>query len=117
MFTGPPSPPSAPRLMDITAVSITINWTAGFNGGLQQRFTVIYQAEGSNETHEDKVISHPDVNIGDLVVHKLEDGRSIKPNTTYNITIQAENDFKEDAIVYGESADFRTLGKCISWRE
>jgi hypothetical protein len=107
---GPPEPPSAPRLMDITAVSIQIKWTAEFNGGLEQRFTVLYRAEGNDMEHATKVVTEPEVNKGDIVVYTLKDDTTVQSNNTYNIRIKAENDFQGGSTVYGEMARFRTLG-------
>ncbi|KAK2139411.1 hypothetical protein LSH36_1806g00000 [Paralvinella palmiformis] len=110
---GPPMPPSAPRLMDITAISIKINWTAGFNGGFEQRFTALYKAEGNDIEHEAEINSDPEVNKGDIVAYTLKDDSTIKSNTTYSIRIKAENGFQETSVVYGELAKFRTLVKAV----
>ena len=114
---GPPSAPSSPRLMDITAVSIRINWTAGFNGGMKQTFTVYYQTEGSDTTYAVKVTTDPDVNKGDIVMYKLTNSSTIKPMATYNVWIRAENSFGGFSFTEGNPASFTTLGKlCIVWR-
>ena len=89
------------------------SWTAGFNGGLQQTFTVVYKIEGTEIKYEDNVNTEPDVNKGDIVIHKLHNEATIKPNTTYNVSIQAENSFGGRSVVDGESALFTTLGKFI----
>ena len=88
-----------------------INLTAGFNGGLEQWFTVIYQAVGSDIKHEDEVNSRPDISIGDVVIHKLKHNKTILPNTEYLIQIRATNDFKYDAVVYGWPSKYKTLGE------
>ncbi|KAK2142337.1 hypothetical protein LSH36_968g00018 [Paralvinella palmiformis] len=110
---GPPMPPSAPRLMDITAVSIKINWTAGFNGGFEQRFTVLYKAAGNDIEHEAEINTDPDVNKGYVVAYTLNDYSTIQSNTTYSIRIKAENGFQETSVVYGEVAKFKTLVKAV----
>ena len=104
-------PPSIPRLMDITAVSMKINWTAGFNGGLQQTFTVVYMTEGCDKEYTERVNTDLYVNKGDVVAYKLTDNLTIKANTTYIVRIQAENSFEGGSIVDGKSAKYTTSGK------
>ena len=111
LIEDPPTSPSAPCLMDITAVSITINWTAGFNGCFEQRFTVLYKAEGSDVEYAANVDIDPEVNKGDIVIYTLKDDPTVQSNITYSIRIKAENDFEGGSVVYGKLAKFRTLGK------
>ncbi|KAK2142341.1 hypothetical protein LSH36_968g00017 [Paralvinella palmiformis] len=110
---SPPISPSAPRLMDITAVSIQINWTAGFNGGFEQRFTVLYQGERDNIEYETRIDTDPEVSKGDIVVYTLIDYTTVQSNDTYNIRIKAENDFQGGSFIYGEMARFSTLVKAV----
>ncbi|KAK2140049.1 hypothetical protein LSH36_1501g00011 [Paralvinella palmiformis] len=110
---GPPMPPSAPRLMDITAISIKINWTAGFNGRFEQRFTVLYKGEGNDIEHQVKVDTNQEVNKGDIVVYTLKDDITVQSNTSYSIRIKAENDFQDSSFTYGERSKFKTLVKAI----
>ena len=111
LIIGPPMPPSTPRLMDFTAVIIKINWIAGFNGGFEQRFTVLYKVEGSDIEYGTKVDTNSEVNKGDIIGYTLKDDTTIQSNITYIIRIKAENEFQESSVVYGEPAKFRTLGK------
>ncbi|KAK2140400.1 hypothetical protein LSH36_1367g00001 [Paralvinella palmiformis] len=110
---GPPISPSAPRLMDITSVSIQINWTAGFNGGFEQRFTVLYQGERDNIEYETRIETDPEVSKGDIVAYTLVDYITVQSNDTYNIRIKAENDFQGGSFTYGEMARFSTLVKAV----
>ena len=112
--TGPPSPPSPPGLMDITAVSMTINWTAGFNGGLQQTFTVLYKADGTDIEHPADVITEPEISTGDITVYKLRDDATIKPVTSYSVWIRTENSFAGGVAVEGNSTTFITQGKLFT---
>ena len=88
-----------------------INWTAGFNGGLQQTFTVVYISEGNDKEYTDRVNTDPDVNKGDIVAYKLTNNLTIKANTTYIVRIQAENSFEGGSIVDGKPSKYTTLGK------
>jgi hypothetical protein len=97
--------------MDITAVSMKINWTAGFIGGLQLTFTVVYMSEGNDKEYTDRVNTDPDVNKGDIVAYKLTNNLTIKANTTYIVRIQAENSFEGGSIVDGKPSKYTTLGK------
>jgi hypothetical protein len=101
--------------MDITAISIKINWTAGFNGGFEQRFTVLYKGEGNDIEHQVKVDTNQEVNKGDIVVYTLKDDTTVQSNTSYSIRIKAENDFQDSSVTYGEPAKFKTLGKYSSF--
>lgn len=96
--------------MDITAVSLKFNWTAGFNGGLKQTFAVLYAIEGSDIEHKEIVVTDPDVNKGDIIVHKLSNKETIKSNTSYLVRIQAENSFEGSSVVNGNLALFTTSG-------
>ena len=115
LIQGPPAKPSIPRLMDITAISIKVNWTAGFNGGLEQRFTVLYKNENSGIEYSTQVDTKPDVNKGDVVVYKLKNNATIQSNTTYTIRIQAENNFDGGSMVDGDTARFITLCYYITY--
>ena len=92
------------------AVSIKINWTAGFNGGLEQRFTVLYKVEANEIKHEAKVDTELGFTKGNIVVHNLKDNATIMSNTTYIIRIQTENNFEGGSMICGKPAVFRTLG-------
>ena len=97
--------------MDKSAVSIKINWTAGFNGGLQQTFTVVYVREGNDKEYTESVNTDPDVNKGDIVAYKLTNNFTIKANTTYIVRIQADNSFEGGSSVDGKPSKYTTLGK------
>ena len=96
--------------MDKTAVSIKINWTAGFNGGLQQTFTVAYMTEGDEKQYKEMLTTDPDVNKGDIIACKLTNNMTIKANTTYIVRIEAENSFEGGSKVDGQPATYSTLG-------
>ncbi|XP_078739103.1 LOW QUALITY PROTEIN: nephrin [Lampetra fluviatilis] len=44
--TSRPDPPTGVRVVAVTDSSATVTWHAGFNGGLEQRFRVRYEAQG-----------------------------------------------------------------------
>ena len=71
IFVGPPRAASVPRQEDVTAVSMTISWTAGFDGGLDQSFTVVYRQDETTEEHMVKVTTD-DVHTGDIITQKLK---------------------------------------------
>ena len=55
----------------MTAVSITISWTAGFNGGSEQTLWVVYHEEGTIGEHQVEV-NTTGVSNGDVVTYKLK---------------------------------------------
>jgi hypothetical protein len=80
LIQGLPAKPLTPPLMDITAISIKINWTAGFNFGLEQRFTVFCRNENSGIEYFTKVNTKPDVNKGEVDVYQLNNYATIQSN-------------------------------------
>lgn len=46
--TSIPDPPYDVKFVNSTHDSITISWRPGFDGGLQQKFTLIFRTSGSN---------------------------------------------------------------------
>ena len=55
----------------MTAVSISISWTAGFNGGSEQTLYVVYHEEGTTDEHQVEVDA-TGVSSGDVVTYKLK---------------------------------------------
>ena len=44
ILVGPPTPPVISKtLTRVTAVSVNLVWTSGYNGGYPQTFSIIYQ--------------------------------------------------------------------------
>ena len=52
-------------------MSMTISWTAGFDGGLDQTFTVVHRQEETTEEHMVKVTTD-DVQTWDVFTQKLK---------------------------------------------
>ncbi len=114
LLSGAPDEPSAPSLVHVTAVSITMSWTAGFDGGSQQSFTILYTNTHTNTQYQQHVITDS-VTSGDVVVYKLKDTDTILSDTTYSIKIKAENNFKPGLnISVSKAEDFTTLGNIYS---
>lgn len=40
LFLGRPDPPTGLQVASVTHNSVTLQWTAGFDGGLEQKFRV-----------------------------------------------------------------------------
>ena len=82
---GGPDPPSALEVTHITSVSADIHWTAGFDGGYQDRwFEVAY-----------KLVSEPDLgdwekvdSAGQNVTHRMS---SLSEQSDYLIRVKAVN--------------------------
>ena len=70
-----------------TAVSITVDFQPGWNGGLTQVFTIEYQEAGENDVHTINDI--PNKN-GLPVLWKIK-GDNIKPDTSYTVRVWAKN--------------------------
>ena len=69
---GPPEESTNLQYEDITAVSITISWTAGYDGGSKQTLYVVYQQEGTIDEHEELVETDEGISEGDVETHKLK---------------------------------------------
>ncbi|KAK2139235.1 hypothetical protein LSH36_1917g00028 [Paralvinella palmiformis] len=88
-YYGPPSKPVNFHVIDVTAVSIRVQWIRGFNGGLDQTFTIRYTDVVSGVVKEKSGIEDRVVGSGQMITDDITDG--IEPETKYQLQIFADN--------------------------
>ena len=87
IFVAVPDPPTALRQVKSTPVSLTVQWSPGWNGGPPQTFTLTY----NNLESDGKSVSLneiPDSEVG-FIQYKLTD--EIQPDSNYRIEISTQN--------------------------
>ena len=72
-------------MIDVTAVSITVQWMSGFNGGLEQTFTVRYTNVATGVIREKSDIKDTD-DSGQMITDVITDG--IEPEYQLQIIAQ-----------------------------
>ncbi|XP_053546879.1 nephrin [Bombina bombina] len=95
--TSRPDPPSGLKVLSFTHNSVTLGWTAGFNGGEEQKFRVRYRWEDSGS------FMYVDVFPPDATVFTIT---GLKPGTMYNFSVNAIN-------ILGDS-DYADKGAVLS---
>ena len=70
-------------MIDVTAVSIRVQWIRGFNGGFQQTFTIRYTDVVSGVVKEKSGIEDRVVGSGQMITDDITDG--IEPETEYRV--------------------------------
>ena len=106
LLAGPPDPPIISKtLTRVTAVSVSLVWTSGFNGGFIQTFTVIYQKQGSQP-----VTSSPIPDPGYQRDVSLFVG-NLNASTTYEFIVRAQNSYNGSSAAYSNPEQFTTNGK------
>ncbi|XP_061109515.1 nephrin [Conger conger] len=82
LSTNHPDPPSDLQLVSVSHSMVTLQWTAGFDGGLEQRFRVRYRWAGSASALYVDVFPPRDTTftVGGL-----------SPHTTYTFSVNAIN--------------------------
>ena len=71
-----------------TAVSITVEFLPGWNGGSSQKFTIEYKEV---DDIQGKKIQIPDPELSIIIAKKLGDSEGIKPDTQYSVRVWATN--------------------------
>ena len=82
-------------MIDVTAVSIRVQWIRGFNGGLKQTFSIRYTEIVSGVVKEKSGIEDKVVGSGQMITDDITDG--IEPETEYQLQIFADNS-QEQAV-------------------
>jgi len=72
-------------VIDVTAVSIRVQWIRGFNGGFEQTFTIRYTDVVSEVVKEKSGIEDKVVGSGQMITDDIE------PETKYQLQIFADN--------------------------
>ena len=92
--TGKPDPPIVdPSNIKATAISVTVKWKPGFDGGRRQTFTLWYSGNGGTWI-EDNI---PDLGHGQTVTQKVTQG--IQPEAEYKFEVWASNEYGASAPV------------------
>jgi len=94
-------------VIDVTAVSIRVQWIRGFNGGLEQTFSIRYTEVVSGVVKEKSGIEDRVVGSGQMITDDITDG--IEPETEYQLQILADNSLGQ---VVGASISVDTPGLC-----
>ncbi|KAJ8378923.1 hypothetical protein AAFF_G00232880 [Aldrovandia affinis] len=82
LSTNHPDPPSGLQPIGVTHSTVTLQWTAGFDGGLEQKFRVRYRwADSSSSLYVD-VFPPRDTTFT---------VRGLSPGITYNLSVNAIN--------------------------
>ncbi|WKY14956.1 hypothetical protein Q1695_000460 [Nippostrongylus brasiliensis] len=100
--TGPPQTPSNLRKVSATAISLTLGWVPGFDGGLQQSFVVEYRnVNPYTESSGKGDISTVEIKNTSRVEHIEDDGTAswylsfnltgLNPLSSYYFRIRAKN--------------------------
>ena len=90
----------------VTALSVNLVWTSGYNGGHPQTFTVIYRKQGSPTG----IITGPVPDPGhgqdvSLFIGDLEEA------SLYQFIVRAENSYDGLSTSYSETESFETNGE------
>ena len=89
---GVPEAPHSVVLWSITAVSVTLSWLPGRNGGSAQTFTVYYRKDG-----ESKILYHDGIEAikeNQFVTYKVS---GLDPQTEYYFKVHATNSWGESS--------------------
>ena len=107
ILVGPPTPPVISKtLTRVTAVSVNLVWTSGYNGGYPQTFSVIYQHLRSSTGTIIGPVNDP--GYGEEVSLFIGDLRETSP---YKFTVRTENSYDGLSTSYSETELFETTGE------
>ncbi|XP_063959504.1 nephrin-like [Lytechinus pictus] len=80
--TSPPEAPSNLQVVEISFDSVTLNWTKGFDGGLDQTFQVRFNQKGG------KQYQYVDVSPSTSTTFTVS---NLNPNSDYEFTVRGRN--------------------------
>ena len=89
--SGPPVPPTKIQVNYITAVSIYVEWMAGFDGGPDQTFWLYVFDRDTSEWFIISDIPDTTKGQGGVITYKLTKDQGLSPDHTYNILVGAIN--------------------------
>ena len=72
-----------------SAISVTLQWTAGFNGEAEQTFSVMYRVAGFPWPPHPQLTRIPDPGQNTIAVYKVV---NLTENMVYEFRVRAEND-------------------------
>ena len=87
--TAAPDRPSQLGIAYLSVLSVTLRWTAGFNGGFRQTFSVMYRTAGQTWPDVAQIKGIPDPGENRAVQYKVE---NLTSNITYEFRLRAENE-------------------------
>lgn len=82
--------PDAPQNFSVetkTFRSVNLSWIAGFNGGLEQTFTVQFKTI-DNDKWKVKNVQINDIRTGSKIYYPLD---QLRPDTSYQVTVVSKN--------------------------
>ena len=86
----PPEKPIDITILSKTHNSITLGWTAGLNGGSEQKFKVLYKEKGQ-EIWKESQHSISDLKTGRRINYSIN---GLEGEKEYKITVMAINQFQ-----------------------
>ena len=84
-----PDRPSQLGIVYLSVLSVTLRWTAGFNGGFRQTFSLMYRVAGRTWPDEAQITGIADTGENRLVQYKV---KNLLSNTIYEFRVRAENE-------------------------
>ena len=106
ILSGPPAAPTQLKVDLVTAVSVTLSWQSGKDGGHPQIFSVLLSPVGTgvySESQSGNAISDP--GCGQVITHTVT---KLGPGTHYQFQVKATNkrgnklSVKIDAMTWGK---------------
>ena len=103
---APPGVPTELTVVYASAVSVTLRWTPGRNGGYEQTFSVTYHVAGQPWPTSPQIASIPDPGEGKSLQYKVE---NLKHSTIYEIRVKAVNE--KHSGTYSRTIQAKTRGE------
>ena len=72
-----------------SAISVTLQWTAGFNGGVEQTFSAMYRVAGFPWPQHPQITGILDPGQNTIAVYKVA---NLTENMVYEFRVRTEND-------------------------
>ena len=88
-MTAAPDRPLQPGIVYLSVLSVTLRWTAGFNGGFRQTFSLMHRVGGQTWPDEPQITGIPDPGENRAIHHKVG---YLSSNTTYEFRVRAESE-------------------------
>ena len=93
LFVSPllalPGVPTELTVVYASAVSVTLRWTSGRNGGYEQTFSVTYRVAGQAWATSPQIASIPDPGEGKTVQYRVD---NLEQSTIYELRVKAVNE-------------------------
>ena len=86
---APPGVPTELTIVFASAVSVTLRWTSGRNGGYEQTFSLTFRVAGQPWPTLPQIASIPDPGEGQSLQYKVY---NLKQSTIYELRLKAVNE-------------------------